>query len=208
MRTARPSLLTLFSVLTILSVQAVQDGFATDAITAEGQNLVKKLDDLDVEHRWLPGFTIEWKSGKSLNPVTEKGVHTHCSAFAASACDQLNIPLLSPPPQGNLANRQADWLLDEGQKKGWKLVNATDAQNLANHGVVVVASFKNTDANYHGGHGHIAVIRPSNKSVEAIQKEGPQITQAGGHNYNSAPLSDGFAAKIRPLVKFFAFQPN
>jgi hypothetical protein len=117
--------------------------------------------------------------------------------------------MLLPPPQHFLANRQRDWLLDDGLAAGWREVGAQEAQRLANRGVVVVASFKNDDQSFHGGHGHIALIRPSTKSAALVAKEGPQITQAGGHNYNSAPLNKGFPEKAiaRHEVLFFAYKP-
>ena len=117
--------------------------------------------------------------------------------------------MLSPPPQNNLANLQRDWLEGEGHDKGWHKVSGVEAQRLANKGVVVVASFKNDDPHFHGGHGHIAVIRPSDKSEADVRREGPQITQAGGHNYNSAPMTSGFGAQaIRShQVLFYAYEP-
>ena len=42
--------------------------------------------------------------------------------------------------------------------------------------------------------GHIAIVRPSDKSARAIAEEGPQVTQAGGTNYNSTSLVQGFAS--------------
>ena len=68
---------------------------------------------------------------------------------------------------------------------------------------------RTTIEHFHGGHGHIALIRPSTKSAAQVAKEGPQITQAGGHNYNSAPLNKGFAQQVidRHQVLFFAYKP-
>jgi hypothetical protein len=36
-------------------------------------------------------------------------------------------------------------------------------------------------------------VRPSEKDAKAIQDEGPQVTQAGGTNYRSVALREGFA---------------
>ncbi len=179
-------------------------------ISPEGRQLKSDLDAMDVEHLWLPKTQLKsWRTGEASNEPLPPGSHTHCSAFVASFCLRHDIPMLFPPPQHLLANRQRDWLLDEGYAAGWRQVSAQDAQRLANRGVVVVASFKNNDPNFHGGHGHIALIRPSTKSSAAVAKEGPQITQAGGHNYNSAPLNKGFAQQIidRHEVLFFAYKP-
>ena len=179
-------------------------------ITTAGRQLKADLDAMDVEHLWLPKTQLKkWRTGEpSDEPVTSSG-HTHCSAFVAAFCERHDIPMLLPPPQHFLANRQRDWLLDEGRAKGWQAVGAQEAQRLANRGVVVVASFKNENEHFHDGHGHIALIRPSTKSPAQVTKEGPQITQAGGHNFNSAPLNKGFAQEVivRHEVMFFAFKP-
>jgi hypothetical protein len=52
-----------------------------------------------------------------------------------------------------------------------------------------VAVYKNHDPKKSG---HIAIIRPSTKSGEEIQAEGPEVTQAGGTNHNSCSLKTGF----------------
>ncbi len=179
-------------------------------ITAEGRQLKSDLDAMDVEHLWLPKTQLKsWRTGEASDEPLPLGSHTHCSAFVAAFCRRHDIPMLCPPPQHLLANRQRDWLLDEGRAEGWRQVGAQEAQRLANGGVVVVASFKNDDEHFHGGHGHIALIRPSTKGAAQIAKEGPQITQAGGHNYNSAPLNKGFAQQVIDghQVLFFAYKP-
>ena len=38
-----------------------------------------------------------------------------------------------------------------------------------------------------------AIVRPSAKSTEAIAEEGPDIVQAGEHNYNVVSTKKGFA---------------
>ena len=176
----------------------------------DGQRLAEALDKMDVENHWLPKHRLKsWRTGEPSDKPVTSGAHTHCSAFVAAFCKRQDVPILSPPPQTNLANMQRDWLEDEGREKGWRKVSGTEAQRLANLGVVVVASFKNTDPKFHGGHGHIAIIRPSEKSEATVCREGPQITQAGGHNYNSAPLTSGFASQ--PIhnhqVLFYAYKP-
>jgi hypothetical protein len=175
------------------------------------KQLRRELDSFDVEHHWLPKLYLKnWRTGEpNLEREVTSGSHTHCSAFVAAACEQLNTPMLLPPPQNNLANLQAEWLAGDGRREGWKRVSAVDAQRLANRGIVVVASFKNTDEDYHGGHGHIAVVRPAIKDEAAIAKDGPQITQAGGHNYESAALKLGFPrAWKRRQVLFYAHDPT
>ena len=94
----------------------------------------------------------------------------------------LGIYLLRPPehPTVLLANAQYDWLFKSGKEQGWTQVpDGHRAQHLANEGYLVVAVYKESDPKHHG---HIAIVRPSTKSDELIDAEGPQITQAGAHN--------------------------
>jgi hypothetical protein len=69
----------------------------------------------------------------------------------------------------------------------------------------VVATYQN---HHDDKPGHIAIVRPSEKEVRAIREEGPQITQAGGHNYRTIPLRTGFAGHPaewgRQEVRFYA----
>jgi hypothetical protein len=111
-----------------------------------------------------------------------------------------------------LANAQYDWLPgDAGRKAGWRPVSSPlDAQQAANRGELVVAVFKNPDATQSG---HIAVVRPSDKTAAEIETKGPQITQAGFNNYRSADLASGFdhhpgawAPGGKGGVKFYAHE--
>jgi hypothetical protein len=158
-------------------------------ITTEGAKLASLYDAMDVEHHWLSGRHVEWRSG---DPDSGKPGKTHCSTFVASTCERLGIYILRPPehPQAHLANAQAEWLQNAGGKEGWKPVDSPImAQVLANEGKVVVAVFANPDPDKPG---HIAFVRPSTKSEALIQLEGPQIIQAGAENANSTSLKEGF----------------
>jgi hypothetical protein len=180
-----------------------------EEIQPAGRKLVQKLDAMDVEHLWLAGQSVNWKTGEPTGKVlTGNGKHTHCSAFAAEACRRLGIYLLRPPehPQELLANAQYDWLFKSGKSQGWVTVPGPyQAQHDANEGELVVAVYKEHDPKRPG---HIAIIRPSTKSPQQIAAEGPQIMQAGGHNYRSASLKSGFAnhpdAWGKQEVRYFA----
>ncbi len=77
-----------------------------------------------------------------------------------------------------------------------------EAQNRANQGDLVVVVHRNPDPHRHG---HIAIVRPDPKSVADIEREGPQITQAGLTNYRSTTVSIGFQrAWERHDVRFYA----
>jgi len=184
-------------------------GSRAEDITAEGQKLSKFLDGLDVEKYWLSGRYVKWDTGEPLDkPVTDGGKHTHCSAFAAATAKRLGIYLLRPPDHSatQLANAQYDWLSKEGKKQEWKPVaSAREAQGLANRGYLVVAVCKEKDRA-----GHAALVRPSSKSVEDIDKEGPQIIQAGATNYSSTSLVRGFkshsAAVRETRIRYYAHE--
>ena len=163
-------------------------------VSPEGERLVRFLDSMHVEKHWIAGAIVEWRTGEPTGkPVKDDGKHTHSSQFAAAACERLGIYILRPPEHSAvlLANAQFDWLpSEEGKTKGWSPVkDGLAAQDIANRGALVVAVCKNHDLKKSG---HIALIRPSTKSADEIKAEGPQVTQAGGTNRNSAPLKVGF----------------
>ncbi len=155
----------------------------------EGRRLAAFYDGLDVERHWLKGWHVDWRTG---DPDNGRKGKTHCSAFAAAACERLGIELLRPPEHGqkNLANAQHDWLAGRGEGFGWRAVPSPfEAQDLANGGQVVAVVYRNPDPNKSG---HIALVRPSDKPAALIQAEGPQIIQAGGTNHASTSVKIGF----------------
>jgi hypothetical protein len=165
-----------------------------EPVTPAAERLFEIIDALDVEHHWPAGQHVTWQSGiPDGRPESSSGKHTHCSAFVAAAAERVDIYVLRPPehPQLLLANAQYDWLAGEGAARGWRqLADGIEAQHLANQGWLVLAAYKN---HHEDKPGHIAIVRPSNKSVAALREEGPQITQAGGTNYRSVALRVGFA---------------
>ena len=162
-------------------------------ISDDGKKLRDALDAMHVEEHWIAGAIVDWRTGEPTGkPITDTGRHTHCSQFAAAFCERIGVYILRPPDHTAvlLANAQADWLPAQGREKGWSPVaDGTAAQDLANRGTLVVAVYKNHNPK---NSGHIAIIRPSTKSVAEIKAEGPEVTQAGGHNHNSCSLKEGF----------------
>ena len=162
----------------------------TNTISAEGQALSDLLDSFAVEQYWVRGVSVNWLTGASggSGPNMTTGTASHCSAFAPAVAYVLGVYLLRPPDKSdlNLANNQADWLVTN--TAGWFPVpSMTNAQHLANTGVLVVASCKETS-----GSGHIAVLRPSTRSDADVQAYGPQECQSGVNNYNSTNVIAGF----------------
>ena len=178
-------------------------------ITVDGVRLERFLDRTKVETRWPAGVHVSWETGVPDGKAEHgTGKHTHCSAFVAAVAKQLDVYILRPPEHGQilLANAQYDWLEDGGAGKGWRPIDdAEHAQRLANRGMLVVATYRN---HHDDKPGHIAIVRPSAKSSAQIEREGPQITQAGGTNYLSTSLQQGFAghraAWERHEVRYYA----
>jgi hypothetical protein len=164
-------------------------------ITPDGQRLAAALDASNVEHLWTAGWHVNWRTGETDRAEPHgPDAHTHCSAFAAAMAERFGIYILRPPehPQQLLANAQMKWLGGEGAARGWRQVRGPfDAQEEANRGIFVVASYENPDPHRAG---HIAILRPSVKSREELERDGPQVTQAGEHNHLSIAMRHGFGS--------------
>jgi hypothetical protein len=163
-------------------------------ISPDGKRLAAFLDRTGVDHLWLAGRHVDWRTGETDRP--EPGgpeAKTHCSAFVAAVADRLGAYVLHPPehPQNLLANAQMDWLAQQGRSHGWQPIgDAATAQRLANSGLLVVAAFANPDPQLPG---HIAVVRPSEKTAAGLIADGPQETQAGETNAISTSVAAGFS---------------
>lgn len=163
-------------------------------ISPGGERLARFLDAMDVEHLWLAHSRVDWETGEVTKPSDDPAHSTHCSAFVAAACQRLKVPILHPPehPQKLLSNAQYDWLKGQGPAQGWQPLDSTsEAQTLANRGRLVVAAFKNPQPEHPG---HIVIVRPSPKTTDQIAAEGPDIIQAGGHNYRRTSVRQGFVS--------------
>jgi hypothetical protein len=103
------------------------------------------------------------------------------------------VYLLRPPAHSQtlLANAQMTWLDGgAGQAEGWQpIVDPADAQAAANRGELVVAVYQNPDP---ARPGHIAVLRPSDKTRQELDRDGPQEAQAGKRNWLSTSVAEGF----------------
>ena len=198
--------------LLLLLATALGPAAQAASITPDGARLAALLDRMDVEHHWPSGQHVDWETGVP-DDVSEKlpGRHTHCSAFVAAAAKRLDIYILRPPEHGQvlLANAQFNWLAGAaGRQGGWQPVaDGLAAQALANRGVLVVAVYRN---HHSSKPGHIAIVRPDERSERAIRFAGPQVIQAGDVNYASTTLKVGFAdhpaAFERGEVRYYAHE--
>jgi hypothetical protein len=161
--------------------------------TAQRRQLERFLDDSGVDHLWLAGWHVDWRTGEKDR--TEPGgaeTKSHCSAFAAAMAERLRIYVLRPPEhrQELLANAQMRWLRDHGAEHGWRVLDTqVDAQAAANLGELVLEAFENSDPHRPG---HIAIVRPSEKSLIEVDRDGPQETQAGEQNALRVTTAVGF----------------
>jgi hypothetical protein len=160
------------------------------AMNSAGRRLAGVLDSMDVQHRWLPGEPVDWRTGG--HDSTSIPLSGHCSAFVAAVCARFDVCILRPPEHSErlLANAQCKWLRDEGPAQGWRPVaDGVEAQQLANLGEIVVACWQSPDED---DAGHIAVVRPSGKGNARVAREGPDVAQAGARNYNRTSVRHGF----------------
>jgi hypothetical protein len=166
-------------------------------ITPAGDHLASLLDSMKVESLWIAGQHINWETGEPDRGGDYEGPgnHTHCSAFSAAAAKRLGIYLLRPPQHGQLllANAQAKWLDSAAaEKEGWRRISGMQqAQSLANQGSLVLVVYASPDPHVPG---HVAIVRPSEKSAHELEENGPQIIQAGTHNHNSTDVRIGFSS--------------
>jgi hypothetical protein len=164
-------------------------------ISAAGIQLAETLDSMHVESLWLANEHIDWETGEPDRGggFEGEGNHTHCSAFAAAAAKRLGVYLLRPPEHGQqlLANAQAEWLAGEaGRQAGWRRVSdMRRAQRLANQGNLVLVIYQNPDKHVPG---HIAIVRPSEKSAQELDDKGPEVIQAGQHNHSRISVRIAF----------------
>jgi len=162
------------------------------------QRIASAIDSSGVESLWIAGYTVDWETGRSLtgHHVTDGQAHTHCSAFVAAIAMRLDIYILRPPQHGTvlLANAQGAWLDGAGAAWGWRpLFDEQQAQEAANNGEFVVASYINPDAEKSG---HIAIVRPGHGEIE--------IAQAGNRNFTRGLLEEGFGSR-RWSIRFYGY---
>jgi hypothetical protein len=197
----------LFIALTLLAAAPARTQQQPGPVTPAGQQLATLLDGMNVETLWQRGYHIDWRTGIAKGPPeTAPGGHTHCSAFAAAVAERLGVYLLHPPehPQIWLANAQERWL-NSAAATGWQRIGtlsdpgaSLNAVALANAGKLVLAVYfqppRSTPNGPEERSGHVAIVRPSNKSAALIIADGPDVIQAGMHNYQQVAMRIGFAS--------------
>jgi hypothetical protein len=178
-------------------------------ISTNGWALDSELDRMNVEALWRSGQYVFWQTGITMPspPPASEGYEkdTHCSAFAAAVALRLGVPLLSPPPEKLLANRQAEWLAT--LPSGWqRAAGPVEAQDLANQGYCVVISYENPNPSESG---HIQIVRAHDlRSTTELESVGPQIIQAGKVNFNSTTAAEGFSSGYAPSYPSYPWPKN
>lgn len=161
-----------------------------------GMKLRQIYLDMHVETLWQNGVHVDWRTGEPDNPDATTENATHCSAFVAAACAQMDIYILRPPAHAQelLANAQFRWLhTPAAQKQGWRKVSGTNvlekAQKAANKGYMVLAAYKNPNPQRAG---HIVCIMPSRISIDSIAVWGPKVIQSSRVNSSNVSFRIAF----------------
>ena len=131
-------LVMLIALIAASCVAATSDNYYVAPVNADGVNLTKFINALNVEDHWAKGQYVNWETGATIDGsakhwATDKA--THCSGYASAICALLNVPLLHPPfpPHGLYAaaygvmfsdiTAKSDSLLASKQSQ-WLLANA------------------------------------------------------------------------------------
>jgi hypothetical protein len=110
---------------------------------------------------------------------------TLCNCYVTCCTAALGCAV--PPMK---ANEQRTWLLSpEAQLAGWMHVDSETARQRAQGGYPTVAAWANPD----GGHGHIALVVPTDPTGPV----GLYVSAAGAQNYVRCLLSRSFG-DLRP----------
>jgi len=132
--------------------------------------------------------------------------NTYCNIFAWDVSRAMGAEIphwidsagnIKAPHEPNASeitiNGGVNWMRSFGVTKfGFRSCTAQEAQDAANQGKLAVVMWKNTGS----GHGHVAVVRPG-----TLTAAGPEIAQAGRHNFNDGHVSQGFG-QLGPLQYF------
>ena len=152
------------------------------------------LDGAGVDHLWLRGWHVDWQTGApGPRRAGRTGGEHPLQRFRGRDRRTPRHRVLHPPQhrQNLLANAQLRWLAEQGGEKGWApLAGPREAEERANRGELVLAVWQNPNPRRPG---HIAIIRPSEKTDAQLDADGPEETQAGTRNYLDTTIASASA---------------
>jgi hypothetical protein len=187
------------------------DGPCCGPVTAQGHQLLRALESLDVEHHWPANREVRWDTGEPVGDQSSPvlGPDTHCSLFTAAVGNAVGVYLPRPPrySQNFLSRSQLDFFESRaGREAGWfKVDSPAQAQALANRGYLVVFGYFRPKNIAEHAEGHVAVVRPSaTRTAAQIRESGVLEAHAGIHNHASAVARRGFPASEFPNLRYFA----
>ena len=131
-------------------------------------------------------------------------IYTYCNEATNYICkamgfDGFDKPKTASPDDAFFANEMYD-AMDKSQEE-WKRVIATEAQDLANQGSLVIAAWRNPI----GGPGHVAVVRPGVLDYSNSWKSyAPKIMNIGRENFIHKKASFAF----REIPHFYVWKES
>ncbi len=185
-----PALL-LAASLALANIQPAAATPCCGPTTPDRQRLAAFFDASHVDQLWLAHLHALWRTGAPDSARPGYSRDAHCCAYAAAMAQRASVPLLHPPEHGqrDLANAQFQWLQTQGPAQGWRQIDFQAAQRLANQDYFVLAVFQNPNL---AKPGHIAILRPSGKTLDELERAGPEEAQAGEHNFTGTSIAHGF----------------
>ncbi len=134
-------------------------------LTASSATQDSKPDGSAAKLKTLIAAQDDVMSDETLKP---SGSTTHCSAASLRVAKATGVEwdgILGNKDGNFVANDMIANLARAEKDKKYKVVNAEEAQTLANQGVTVFATQTNP-----GGHGHVATCRPAGVTGDSPQK--------------------------------------
>lgn len=152
-------------------------------MTRSPEALLQLVEGIDVANNFafLPHrrATAAADDGWEVTPML-----TLCNVYVAVCTAALGCPI-----PAKLANKQHAWLSStQGRLAGWLLVDSETARKRVQGGFPTVA------AEVRPGHGHIALVVPT----EAGHPMGLFVSAAGVQNFVRCPLHRSFGAAAKP----------
>ena len=163
-------------------------------ISAKAKWIEAQLDQMDVKDKWIAGTHIDWRTGvpDGQPESADRPPHPLQRLRRRRRGKIRRLPAAPAGAPAILAGERPERMAaHRGRGEGWQsLPDGAAAQNAANRGLLVVASYHNRNDDKPG---HIAIVLPGMKNAALLASEGPDVMQAGTVNSARTSLRDGFS---------------